>query len=37
SDSLENAADELARFFKPGEIFDYESSNLNFLYAVDEQ
>lgn len=36
SDSLENAAIELARFFKPEEIFDYESSNLNFLYALDE-
>ena len=27
---------ELARFFKPEEIFEYESSNLGYLYALDE-
>lgn len=36
SDSLENAAIELARFFKPEELFDYTPSNLHFLYALDE-
>lgn len=36
SDSLENAKIELARFFKPEEIFEYESSNLGYLYALDE-
>lgn len=36
SDSIETAKIELARFFKPEEIFDYKQSNLNFLYANDE-
>lgn len=36
SDSLENAAIELARFFKPEELFDYTPSNLHYLYALDE-
>ncbi len=36
SDSLENAAIELARFFRLEEIYDYESSNQRFLYALDE-
>lgn len=36
SDSLETAAVELARFFKPEEIFDYTLSNRNYLYALDE-
>ncbi|MCM1109387.1 MAG: nucleoside-diphosphate kinase [Clostridium sp.] len=36
SDSLENAAIELARFFRPEEIFDFGSSNLERLYASDE-
>ena len=36
SDSLETAAVELARFFKPEEIFDYTPSNRNYLYALDE-
>lgn len=36
SDSLETAAIEIKRFFKPEEIFDYESSNRNYLYALDE-
>ncbi len=36
SDSLENAEVELARFFRPEEIFDFESSNLKYLYASDE-
>ena len=36
SDSLENATVELARFFKPEEIFEYHSSALDMLYAADE-
>ncbi len=36
SDSVENAKIELARFFKPEEIFDYTSANKDFLYAEDE-
>ena len=36
SDSVENAAIELARFFRPEEIFDYTSAVKPYLYAVDE-
>ena len=36
SDSLETAAIEIKRFFRPEEIFDYEASNRNYLYALDE-
>lgn len=36
SDSLENATAELARFFKPEEIFEYSSSVWEMLYAADE-
>lgn len=36
SDSLENAAIELARFFSEAEIFSFEQNSLNFLYANDE-
>lgn len=36
SDSVENAAIELARFFRPEEIFDYRSANMDYLYAVNE-
>lgn len=36
SDSVENAAIELKRFFRPEEIFDYKSGVLDFLYGVDE-
>ncbi|MDD5186538.1 MAG: nucleoside-diphosphate kinase [Paludibacter sp.] len=36
SDTLENAKVELARFFNNDEIFDFEQSGLNFLYANDE-
>lgn len=36
SDSLENATVELARFFKPEEIFEYHSSAWDMLYAADE-
>ena len=36
SDSVENAKIEIARFFKPEEVFDYTPSNIAFLYAQDE-
>lgn len=36
SDSLENAAIELARFFKPEEIFDFGQPDTSFVYAADE-
>ena len=36
SDSIENGKIELARFFKPEEIFKYTPSDLRFFYAPDE-
>ena len=36
SDSPENALIELARFFRPEEIFDYESGAKAYIYGVDE-
>lgn len=36
SDSVENAAIELARFFAPEEIFEYTQNAKPFLYANDE-
>lgn len=36
SDSIENAAIELNRFFKKNELFDYQKSCFDFLYASDE-
>lgn len=36
SDSPENAAIEIARFFKPEEIFDYDIITGPALYAPDE-
>ena len=36
SDSVENAAIELARFFHPEEIYDYKSALHGFIYATDE-
>ena len=36
SDSKENAAIELKRFFKDNEIFDYNMPTMSFLYAADE-
>lgn len=36
SDSVENAAVELKRFFNDDEIFDYSHVMINFLYANDE-
>lgn len=37
SDSRETAEKELARFFKPEEIFDYPLNNWEFIYAEDEK
>ena len=36
SDSLETAEIELKRFFKEGEIYDYNNNNIPYLYANDE-
>lgn len=36
SDSLEAAEVELKRFFKPEEIFEYNQTTFDFLYANDE-
>lgn len=36
SDSVENGKIELARFFKPEEIFSYVPSDLRFYYSPDE-
>ena len=36
SDTVENAKEELIRFFTENEIFDFEQTTLNFLYANDE-
>lgn len=36
SDSPETAAVEIARFFRPEEIFDYRQCTFNYLYANDE-
>ncbi|MDE5940795.1 MAG: nucleoside-diphosphate kinase [Muribaculaceae bacterium] len=36
SDSVENAAVEIARFFKPEEIFDYTTCTFNSIYSPDD-
>lgn len=36
SDSLEAAEVEIARFFKPEEIVEYDPSTMRYLYAIDE-
>ena len=36
SDSPENALVEIARFFKPEEVFDYTPASISLLYASDE-
>lgn len=36
SDSVENAAVEVARFFQPEELFDYKMPLRQFTYAADE-
>lgn len=37
SDSIENAKIELARFFKPDEIFKYTLQTVDFTYSPDEK
>jgi nucleoside-diphosphate kinase len=37
SDSVETAATEVARFFNPEELFDYQPALLNYQYAADER
>jgi nucleoside-diphosphate kinase len=36
SDSVENAAIELRRFFRPEEVFDYVSNAQGFIYGEGE-
>lgn len=36
SDSVENAAIELRRFFRPEEIFDYQSGAFTYVYGDGE-
>ena len=36
SDSLETAANEVPRFFKPEELFDYHSTSTALIYSEDE-
>lgn len=36
SDSVENAAIELKRFFLPGEVFEYVPSSITYTYEPDE-
>ncbi|MDE6717751.1 MAG: nucleoside-diphosphate kinase [Muribaculaceae bacterium] len=36
SDSVENAKIEIARFFKPDELFDFKPRNIRSIYADDE-
>ena len=36
SDSPQNAEEELKRFFKPEELFDYQPASLPFLYGSNE-
>ncbi|MCB2189458.1 MAG: nucleoside-diphosphate kinase [Deltaproteobacteria bacterium] len=37
SDSVETAAAEVARFFTPEELFDYQPALINYQYAADER
>ncbi len=37
SDSPENAAIEIGRFFRPDEVFEYQSPMLQYLYADNEK
>lgn len=36
SDSPKTAAEEIARFFKPEELFDYEKAIIDFVYYPEE-
>lgn len=37
SDSVENAQKEVARFFKPEEIFEYKKMDFEWIYSEDER
>ena len=37
SDTIENAEREIARFFKPEEIFEYSLQNISVIYADNER
>lgn len=37
SDSVENAKIEIARFFRPEELFEWQPADLKYLYAADEK
>ncbi len=37
SDSVENAADEVKRFFKADELFDYQKIDFDMIYGADER
>ncbi|HCW32491.1 MAG: nucleoside-diphosphate kinase, nucleoside-diphosphate kinase [Candidatus Peregrinibacteria bacterium GW2011_GWF2_39_17] len=37
SDSIENAIQEVKRFFKPDELFDYQKSEFEHVYGEDER
>jgi len=37
SDSVENAAKEIKRFFKTEDLFDYAKSEYEFVYGEDER
>lgn len=37
SDSVENAKIEIARFFHPEELFEWQPADLKYLYAADEK
>lgn len=37
SDSAESAGEEITRFFKPAELFDWQRVDLEYLYAEDER
>ncbi|MBD5226845.1 MAG: nucleoside-diphosphate kinase [Bacteroidales bacterium] len=36
SDSVENAKIEIARFFRPEEVFDYTPATIDYIYGEDE-
>ena len=37
SDSVESAKVEIKRFFKPGELFDYQKADFHFTYGEEER
>lgn len=36
SDSAKTACEEISRFFRPDELFDYNIATLHYLYSDDE-